>query len=79
MVPRGAEVEGGCVIELWKHTQGAHRVGLCRHREIHNNILAGTVPAELGALPALKSLRMFENSLAGTVPTELGALTSLTL
>ena len=39
--------------------------------------LTGTIPAELGNLPALTYLRLSNNELTGTIPAELGNLSSL--
>ena len=38
---------------------------------------AGTLPTELGRLPALQSLRIAAPSLEGTLPTQLGTLATL--
>ena len=38
---------------------------------------AGTLPTELGRLPALQSLTIAAPSLVGTLPTQLGALATL--
>ena len=38
----------------------------------------GSIPAELGSLTNLKTLRMAGNSLVGSIPVELGNLTALT-
>ena len=40
--------------------------------------LSGTIPAELGDLTELKSIRLGFNDLTGSIPTELGNLTNLT-
>ncbi len=42
-----------------------------------NNNLIGTVPAEIGNLPALFFLQITDNQLSGTIPTEIGNLTNL--
>ena len=39
--------------------------------------LTGTIPAELGNLPALTNLRLSNNELTGTIPAELGNLANL--
>ena len=54
--------ESGSVIEL----------------NLNRNFLYGSIPAELGSLSNLKTLRMAGNSLVGSIPVELGNLTALT-
>ena len=54
--------ESGSVIEL----------------DLSRNLLIGSIPAELGSLSNLKSLRMSGNNLGGSIPIELGNLTALT-
>ena len=54
--------ESGSVIEL----------------NLNRNFLYGSIPAELGSLTNLKTLRMAGNSLVGSIPVELGNLTALT-
>ena len=54
--------EGGNVIEL----------------NLTRNFLYGAIPAALGSLTNLKTLRMQGNSLVGSIPPELGNLTALT-
>ena len=54
--------ESGSVIEL----------------DLTRNLLIGSIPAELGSLSNLKSLRMSGNNLGGSIPNELGNLTALT-
>ena len=39
--------------------------------------LSGTIPAEIGALSALRCLRLHSNKLSGSIPPTIGALTSL--
>ena len=46
---------------------------------LHNNQLNGTIPAELGNLTNLASLRLDGNRLTGEIPAELGRLANLTL
>ena len=41
------------------------------------NGLAGPIPAELGSLENLYSLRLYQNGLTGPIPVELGNLTNL--
>ena len=53
--------ESGSVIEL----------------DLSRNLLIGSIPAELGRLSNLKSLRMSGNNLGGSIPNELGNLTAL--
>ena len=53
--------ESGSVIEL----------------DLSRNLLIGSIPAELGSLSNLKSLRMSGNDLGGSIPNELGNLTAL--
>ncbi len=54
--------ESGSVIEL----------------NLNRNFLYGSIPAELGSLTNLKTLRMAGNSLVGSIPVELDNLTALT-
>jgi Leucine-rich repeat (LRR) protein len=44
---------------------------------MESNNLAGSIPAELGSLPALNDLRLNSNNLTGSIPAELGNLSSL--
>ena len=46
-------------------------------RWISNN-LSGPIPAELGSLSSLRSLRLRENRLTGSIPPEIGNLAKLT-
>ena len=45
--------------------------------DLTRNLLIGSIPAELGSLSNLKSLRMSGNNLGGSIPNELGNLTAL--
>ena len=45
--------------------------------DLTRNLLIGSIPAELGRLSNLKSLRMSGNNLGGSIPNELGNLTAL--
>ena len=42
-----------------------------------NNILTGSIPAEIENLPALKELNLYGNGITGMIPPELGNLTGL--
>lgn len=42
------------------------------------NNLTGTLPASIGALPSLKSIRLAGNSLGGKIPASYGSSRSLT-
>ena len=44
-----------------------------------SNNLTGSLPAELGLLTALRSLRLLDNALTGRVPAALGRLSGLTV
>ena len=44
---------------------------------LHRNNLTGEIPAELGSLSQLRTLRLEDNSLKGVVPSELGNLAQL--
>ena len=44
----------------------------------HNPDLTGPIPADLGRLSSLSSLRLHVSGLSGQIPTELGELTDLT-
>ena len=46
---------------------------------MESNNLAGSIPAELGNLPALNDLRLNSNNLTGSIPAELGNLTALSI
>ena len=41
--------------------------------------LTGRIPTELGAMPNLTTLVMYDNRLSGPIPSELGRLKRLTL
>ncbi|MEJ2567323.1 MAG: leucine-rich repeat domain-containing protein [candidate division WOR-3 bacterium] len=43
-----------------------------------NNNLVGSIPAEIGNLTSLHSLRLYDNQLTGSIPPGIGNLTSLT-
>jgi len=45
--------------------------------DIRKNTVSGTVPAELGLLTALTSLKLGSNLLTGTICTEIGKLSNL--
>ena len=49
-----------------------------RALDLATRSLTGTIPAELGDLTALTSLRLYDNDLTGSIPAELGGLTNLT-
>eukprot|EP00240_Pyramimonas_obovata_P017492 CAMPEP_0118928106 /NCGR_PEP_ID=MMETSP1169-20130426/5446_1 /TAXON_ID=36882 /ORGANISM="Pyramimonas obovata, Strain CCMP722" /LENGTH=47 /DNA_ID= /DNA_START= /DNA_END= /DNA_ORIENTATION= len=42
---------------------------------LHNNILTGTLPTELGLLTGMESMGIYDTPVTGTLPTELGLLT----
>ena len=44
---------------------------------LHQNMLSGTIPAELGDLTSLLELYLYDNGLTGDIPVELASLTSL--
>jgi hypothetical protein len=46
-------------------------------RNIGDNLLAGTIPTELGRLHVARHLNLAPNEITGTVPTELGRMPSL--
>lgn len=46
---------------------------------MYSNNLTGTIPAELGELPHLNTLRLDYNQLTGTVPDGLGNIDSIKL
>ena len=43
----------------------------------YNNVLSGTIPAELGYLSELREMYLNNNKLVGTIPPTLGHLTKL--
>lgn len=45
--------------------------------DLYGNHLAGPIPAEIGLLPALTTLRLSANNLTGPIPPEVGGLASL--
>ncbi|MCA9330484.1 fibronectin type III domain-containing protein, partial [Candidatus Saccharibacteria bacterium] len=45
--------------------------------QLENNQLSGSLPSQLGNLPELFTLYLYENNLTGEIPAELGALTHL--
>ena len=63
-------------LELWYGVQvdaNGRVVGL----NLYHNQLSGPIPAELGHLAKLKSLRLSSNELSGPIPAELGNLANL--
>jgi Leucine-rich repeat (LRR) protein len=46
-------------------------------RELYQNNIEGTIPADLGNLKSLISLDLYNNNITGTIPKELGKLKSL--
>ena len=44
---------------------------------VHDNILSGSIPRELGILTNLKCLFLYNNYLSGPLPSLLGNLSSL--
>ncbi|CAI5498314.1 unnamed protein product [Closterium sp. Naga37s-1] len=46
--------------------------------QLEGNRLSGTLPASLGAMPALAEISLQENELSGSIPTVLAPLTALT-
>jgi len=44
---------------------------------LHNNLLSGPIPSEIGRLSALKDLNLLDNQINGTLPEEIGNLVSL--
>jgi Leucine-rich repeat (LRR) protein len=51
---------------------------LLQHFLVNNNLLTGSIPAELGNLTGLTILKLDNNSLTGSIPTTLGSLPLLT-
>jgi Leucine-rich repeat (LRR) protein len=47
------------------------------NREIHQNNIQGTIPAELGNLKNLISLTLYNNKLSGHIPPSLVELQAL--
>ena len=45
--------------------------------DLRSNSLSGDIPAELGQLSNLQSLRLYDNGLTGAIPAELGKLSNL--
>ncbi|KAI9207339.1 uncharacterized protein BJ171DRAFT_579068 [Polychytrium aggregatum] len=45
--------------------------------DLSNNRLVGAIPAEIGALPSLKTINLSNNNINGTIPAEIGRLTRL--
>ena len=64
-------------IGTW-HGVTADESGSVIELNLNRNFLYGSIPAELGSLTNLKTLRMAANSLVGSIPVELGNLTALT-
>ena len=64
-------------IRTW-HGVTADESGSVIELNLNRNFLYGSIPAELGSLTNLKTLRMAGNSLVGSIPVELGNLTALT-
>ena len=60
-----------CIHILLPKPTGRHR------RALDTNLLAGTLPASLGTLTNLTTLKLPNNYIYGTVPASLGNLTSL--
>ena len=56
-------------------------IGLDDSRVVSLNLdgygLTGRIPPQLGMLPHLRNLRLFDNALTGTIPTQLGLLSEL--
>ena len=60
--------------EWWGVTMEGGRV---TRLEWDEESLSGTIPSEIGALSALRSLRLCDNELSGSIPPTIGALTNL--
>ena len=59
------------------HGVGTDEDGRVRYLELPGNELAGEIPAEIGGLGGLSSLRLHSNDVSGAIPAELGKLTRL--
>ena len=66
----------GVRINDWVGVRGA--AGRVTSITLADQLLAGSIPAELGNLSKLTSLSLHDNALTGSIPAELGNLSSLT-
>uniref|UniRef100_A0A453HSI9 Protein kinase domain-containing protein n=1 Tax=Aegilops tauschii subsp. strangulata TaxID=200361 RepID=A0A453HSI9_AEGTS len=81
----GIKCVNGSVVAItlpWRGLGGrlSNRVGqltALRRLSIHDNAIAGAIPAALGFLPDLRGLYLFNNRFSGAVPPEIGRCVAL--
>ncbi|CAM0874294.1 unnamed protein product [Alopecurus aequalis] len=81
----GIKCVNGSVVAItlpWRGLGGrlSDRIGQLmglRRLSIHDNAIAGAIPAALGFLPELRGLYLFNNRFSGAVPPELGRCLAL--
>eukprot|EP00526_Cylindrotheca_closterium_P003721 CAMPEP_0113650274 /NCGR_PEP_ID=MMETSP0017_2-20120614/26747_1 /TAXON_ID=2856 /ORGANISM="Cylindrotheca closterium" /LENGTH=1366 /DNA_ID=CAMNT_0000562767 /DNA_START=208 /DNA_END=4305 /DNA_ORIENTATION=+ /assembly_acc=CAM_ASM_000147 len=63
----------------WKFSSlGGWDLSAMQELHLHNNVLFGTIPSEVGYLSALTNLRLYNSAISGNLPSEVGNLSALT-